>query len=360
MRYLRDNCLDPESDATLERLEKQLGKDWDEKYGSLVFDGDVELPDAIIKAIIDGDTAKVMRWIGPFPVPKKRINATNSAWMRLSILSFATMHGRLELATMALQCGADVHQLDAHGGCALEEKCAMPNAERDIQLIKLLKEWGGEIISNSAKTQREISLMDEKNRGAIEEFVPKLLEAMPRGILEAKGFAKCRALFDDPLVGRRCEIVNLSGNYSRLNGRVGVVVKYLEIYDETMVKPAMGSDRFKFVFENSKEACVARRENLKRRDRTPLDCGYWLTYKKGRFERKTFKTPEECRAYVTSLAKGKSAEVTTEIDPQAESKADEAAAELLAELGLDGSAANSHEVNRKPKARGKRKKGEKK
>ena len=197
-------------------------------------------------------------------------------------------------------------------------------------------------------------MMDEKNRGAIEEFVPKLLEAMPRGILEAKGFAKCRALFDDPLVGRRCEIVNLSGNNSHLNGRIGVVVKYLEGYDETMFKPAMGSDRFKFVFENSKEACVARRENLKRRDRTPLDCGYWLTYRKGRFERKMFKTPEECRAYVTSLAKGKSAdEVTTEIDPEAESKADEAAAELLAELGLDDSAANAHEVNRKPKARGK-------
>ncbi|EJK45029.1 hypothetical protein THAOC_36384 [Thalassiosira oceanica] len=300
-----------------------------------------------------------MRWIGPFPVPKKRINATNSAAMRTSILALATMYGKLELATMALQCGADINQLDAHGGCALEEKCMMPEADRDIQLIKLLKEWGGEIIGNSAKKRREISLMDEKNRDAIGEFLPKMMDGIPRALLGARGFAKCQALFDDPLVARRCEIVNLSGNNSHLNGRVGVVVKYLEGYDETLSRPAMGSDRFKFVFENSKEACVARRENLKRRDRTPLDCGYWLTYKKGRFERKTFKTSEECRAYVTSLARGKSAnEVTIEIDPEAEIKADEAAAELLAELGLDDSAANFHQVNRKPKARGKKKEGE--
>ncbi|EJK61454.1 hypothetical protein THAOC_18056 [Thalassiosira oceanica] len=86
-----------------------------------------------------------------------------------------------------------------------------------------------------------------------------------------------------------------------------------------------------------------RRISRERTVRTPLDCAYWLKYKRGRFECKTFKTPEECRAHVSSLAKGKSAdEVTTEIDPEAEIKAAEAAAELLAELGLDDSAADFH------------------
>ena len=65
-------------------------------------------------------------------------------------------------------------------------------------------------------------------------------------------------------------------------------------------------------------------ENLKRRDRTPDDCGYYISYENGRTTRRDFASKEECQAFVASLS-----------GAAAEARAEEAAEALLAELSID-------------------------
>ena len=54
--------------------------------------------------------------------------------------------------------------------------------------------------------------------------------------------------------------------------------------------------------------------NLKRRDRTPNDCGYYITLRKGRVIRKNFATKEDCKAYVESLVANQAAEQMAELN----------------------------------------------
>ena len=84
----------------------------------------------------------------------------------------------------------------------------------------------------------------------------------------------------------------------------------------------------------SKQVLVLGADNLKRRDRTPQDCGYYIEFKNGRTIRHDFDSNEDCRAFVAALNRGESEPVVTE---EAEARAEQAAAELLAELGLDNS-----------------------
>ena len=93
--------------------------------------------------------------------------------------------------------------------------------------------------------------------------------------------------------------------------------------------------RYKVIFEVSKEAGLVAPQNLKRRDRTPDDCGYYISYKNGKTTRHDFASKEECQAFVASLTEGEKLEGG---DAEAEARAEEAAASLLAELDLDSSA----------------------
>ncbi|EJK58672.1 hypothetical protein THAOC_21184 [Thalassiosira oceanica] len=105
--------------------------------------------------------------------------------------------------------------------------------------------------------------------------------------------------------------------------------------------------------------------NLKRRDRTPPDPGYYVEFQNNRLIRRDFKSNEECQAFITSL--GSDEEESSEVDPYAEAKAEQAAAELLAELGLDdlegpnscASKKNNQSASGKKKKRGGKKKGRK-
>ena len=89
--------------------------------------------------------------------------------------------------------------------------------------------------------------------------------------------------------------------------------------------------RYKVVFEASKEAGLICPQNLKRRDRTPYDCGYYIIFKNGRTTRHEFTSKEECQAFVSSLT-----------NVAADARAEQAAASLLAELNLDASAASDN------------------
>ncbi|EJK60803.1 hypothetical protein THAOC_18786 [Thalassiosira oceanica] len=104
-----------------------------------------------------------------------------------------------------------------------------------------------------------------------------------------------------------------------LNGDTCVVNEYLPETDE-----------YKVVMEHTREKLVLGPNNLKRRDRTRQDPGYYIEVKANRIIRREFDSNEECQAYVASITG------SDEVDDAACAKADQAAAELLSELGLDG------------------------
>ena len=53
--------------------------------------------------------------------------------------------------------------------------------------------------------------------------------------------------------------------------------------------------------EHTHETFLVGPDNLKRRDRTPEDPGYYVTFEGGEFERHTFASNEECQEFVRSL-----------------------------------------------------------
>jgi len=118
--------------------------------------------------------------------------------------------------------------------------------------------------------------------------------------------------------------------------------------------------RYKVIFEASKEAGLVGPQSLKRRDRTPDDCGYYITYKNGRTTRHDFASKEDCQSFIASLADEEAkAEVRAE---QAEAKAraehaaaEEAAASLLAEVEIDSSSDSDNRTSKKGKKKGKKK-----
>ncbi|EJK43776.1 hypothetical protein THAOC_37752 [Thalassiosira oceanica] len=123
------------------------------------------------------------------------------------------------------------------------------------------------------------------------------------------------------LGGRRCEIVNLSSR-PELNGKTCVADEHLP-----------DSNEYKVTLETkSKEALVLSPDNLKRRDRTPQDCGYYIEFKNGRTIRHDFDSNEDCQAFVAALNRNETQPAVTK---EAEARAEQAAAELLAELGID-------------------------
>ena len=66
-------------------------------------------------------------------------------------------------------------------------------------------------------------------------------------------------------------------NRPDLVGKTCIIEKYL---------PDKG--RYKVTFETSKETGLVGPENLRRRDRTPDDCGYYITFENGRTKRHDF------------------------------------------------------------------------
>ena len=86
-------------------------------------------------------------------------------------------------------------------------------------------------------------------------------------------------------------------------------------------------------------------ENLKRRDRTRGDCGYYITHENGWLTIHEFASKEECQTFVASLT-----------NAAAEARAEQAAASLLSELEIDSSvdAISEKGKHRKGKKKGRR------
>ena len=164
--------------------------------------------------------------------------------------------------------------------------------------VRLLLSWGAGFFPDS-RVSRENCIFVARKYGAHE--LAKLIES--------------------ELGGRRCEIINLSSR-PELNGKTCVADEYLP-----------DSNQYKVTLETTrKKVLVLSPDNLKRRDRTPQDCGYYIEFKNGRTIRHDFDSSEECQAFVAAL--NKEEETQPVVTEEAEAAAELAAAELLAELGL--------------------------
>ena len=203
--------------------------------------------------------------------------------------------------SLLLQLGANVDGRASFGGTVIGLALDSELAREDVNdSVRLLLSWGASFFSDTDGT-REYCASKARQYGKPE--LAKLLES--------------------ELGGRRCEITNLTSR-PELNGKTCVADEYLP-----------DTNQYEVTLENkTKEVLILDPENLKRRDRTPQDCGYYVEFKNGRTIRHDFDSNEDCQAFVAAMNIGDTQPVVTE---EAEARAEQAAAELLAELGLDDS-----------------------
>ena len=308
----------------LEQAEQQVGADWD---GVTVLEDNrkpaVVMPDYIYKAVQRGDIKSVLKWINANR-GEDRVNAISSTeLMSTPVLSIASVNDYLTMMTLLLQLGADVNFRESSGVTAMY---FVFNDSVMAEGVRLLLSWGANFFP----------IRGDKARGSREDCICLARE---------KGQHELANLLKSELGGRRCAIVNISSR-PQLNGKTCVAEEYMP-----------DGNQYKVSLETKdKEVVVLGPDNLKRRDRTPNDCGYYIELKNGRTIRHDFDSSEDCQAFVAALNSrdGKQPLVTE----KTEARAEQAAAELLAELGLDDSAIESSSCCKAKKS--KKKKGGKK
>ena len=329
-RYENNNDTDTSSEdyrvicGALAQIEEKIGAEWD---GSTFLEDSNDKPaivmsDYIGKAFKRGDIKFVLKWIYANRAEDRANAVTSHEKLAVPALTIACMHNQLILVTILLQFGANVDKRDTSGTTAIA--CALINtffsAEDTNKLARLLMSCGATFFPDGYSREDCISY------------------ARKHGI-------EIVNLLKSELGGRRCEIVDLSAR-PELNGKTCVVDEYLP-----------GSNQYKVTLETKgKEALVLDPDNLKRRDRTPRDCGYYIEFKNGRTIRHDFDSSEDCQAFVAALDGDQMQPVVTE---EAEAAADQAAAELLAELGLDDSpieSSSGRKANKSKKKKGGKKK----
>ncbi|EJK67061.1 hypothetical protein THAOC_11954 [Thalassiosira oceanica] len=309
----------------LEQAEEDVGADWD---GVTVLEDNHGTPAVLIpvyigRAIMMGDITKVLKWINA-----NRTEDRANSKVRISslpALTLACMNGHLSLMTQLLQAGANIDLMACNGSTAIGYMFTSDTEENLNDRIRLSLSWGASFFPDGGLcgTSREYCIRQATTDG--EHELANLLKS--------------------ELGGRRCEIINLSSS-PELNGKTCVADEYLQ-----------GSDLYKVTLETkSKEVLLLDSGNLKRRDRTPQDCGYYVEFKNGRTIRHDFDSNEDCQAFVAAL--NNNGETQPAVTVEEEAAAEQAAAELLAELGLDDSPG---EASRGCKAKkSKKKKGGKK
>lgn len=203
--------------------------------------------------------------------------------------------------------------------------------------VKLLMSWGAELF--------------EEGEPSIKEMKLALCET-----ITSNGYVQIAKLMSSELGGRRCEIVCAPNTRGDLVGKTCVVHEYI-----------IESNQYKVTIEFTNEVLLLGSDHLKRRDRTPQDPGYYVESENNGLNRRDFKSNEECQAFIACLSVEK--EERLENDPDAKAKAEQAATDLLAELGLEdleGPSSNASKKKEKQSAatgkkkkRGGKKKGRK-
>ena len=290
----------------VEELEQKVG-DWTETIDYSTGDENcLVLPEDVYDAARTNDIQKVLDWLGSPPVDKQRINAKNPESMNFTLVYSAVHCKNSNLLSILLQLGADVDTVNADGWTPFCSCCFQPDF---YSQARILLEWGAEIFNCPKRSKEDIVFL------ALH-----------------KGNSKMANLLNSEFGGRRCEIINMP-NRPDLIGKTCVVEEY---------QPE--KDIYEVVFETSKEAVLVGPQNLKRRDRTPSDCGYYITYKNGlvtgRTTRHEFASNEECQAFVASLS---NAPAEAELDAQS----------LLADLNI-GLSADSYRLSKKEEKKGRR------
>jgi len=252
----------------IKRLEAEIG-DYDGK--GLDYDGYLELPKYIFNAVKNNNIKRVLKWLGS-PVDKKRLNARYPGHLNSTLINLAVYTANSDLLSILLQYGADVNALDSKGWNSL-----MLATVDDLEKAKILLEWGADIIL----PRDYLNMVRDRGLSNREAFIHALIDGDEN--------TKLANLILSEFGGRRCEVINLP-NHPQLNGKTCVVEKYIA-----------KKEKYKIIFEGSGNAALVGPNNLKRRDRKPLDCGYYITFKNGKMSRREFATKEECQAYVASL-----------------------------------------------------------
>jgi len=214
--------------------------------------------------------------------------------------------------------GADVNIINSAGLSVLST--LIYDSRSHLTTIRLLLSWGAELFHEG----KQISSQEFK----------QLVDSI---VLE--GNAAVANLISSDLGGRRCKIVSAPNTRDDLVGKMCVVGRHIGQYEVTV--------------EFTNESLLLGADNLERCDRTPHDPGYFVECKNNRLIRRDFKSNEECRAFIASLGKD---EGLLEVDPDAEAKAEQAAADLLAELGLEdleGPSSSASKRGKQPVAAGK-------
>ena len=255
----------------IKRLEAEIGT-YDGEGLDYDDGGCIEVPKFIYDAFVDNDLKSIMDWLGS-PVDKKKLSARYPDFVNFTLVHLATALGYSDLMSILLQSGADVNSVDAKGWNLL-----IHAIEAGFDQAKILLEWGAEI----SFPRNILQLVQDKSVSNRDAFIRMAND-------NGNGNIKLANLVSSEFGGRRCEVINLP-NHPQLNGKTCVVEKYIT-----------KKDKYKIIFEGSGNAALVGPNNLKRRDRTPLDCGYYITFKNGRMSRREFATKEECQAYVTSI-----------------------------------------------------------
>ncbi|EJK64337.1 hypothetical protein THAOC_14940, partial [Thalassiosira oceanica] len=303
----------------VKQFEEEYGEDWD---GTMIeYDRDfVDLPKYVVMALGKGNLRTVLQWLSE----GTRVNAKSKECGNIGLLSFAAICKQHDLMSYLLLNGADVNILDSTGESLLASSCV--DGDYFSEAVRLLLSWGAELFHCGKRVTKE----------------PKLTLCQD---IFVKGYIETANLISSVLGGRRCVIVGAPSTRDNFIGKTCVVEEYIEI-----------SGQYRVRMEFTNEVLLLDANRLKRRDRTPQDPGYYVECKNNRLTRCDFKSNEDCHAFIASL--GSDVGELSKVDPDADAKAEQAAADLLAELGLGDleGPSSSASKNNQPAASGKKKK----
>ncbi|EJK68776.1 hypothetical protein THAOC_10018 [Thalassiosira oceanica] len=284
----------------VKQFEAEYGEDWE---GTVIEydDNCVSLPSYVVEAARGGNIRTALQWLGKGNI-KDRVNAKCEFAGNVGLLFVAADAKDYDLMTFLLLNGADMNIMISIGYSLLS--ALIGNDSRShLTAIRLLLSWGAEVFVEGSRMKSQ-----------------ELKQLVDQMIME--GNVTVANLISSELGGRRCKIVSAPDNRDDLVGKTCVVGRHIK-----------NSGQYEVTVEFTNESLLLGADNLERYDRTPNDPGYFVECKNNRLIRRDFESNEECRAFIASLSADEGG--FAEVDPEAEAKAEQAAADLLAELGLD-------------------------
>lgn len=282
------------------------------------------------------DLKAFMRWFyAANPARLDRANAILPSQMRsIPLLTFAIMMpSNIDLLKFLLQRGSDVNK-KSDSGRFMTDAFQLILAFRALKYhyptfcatgarpLSAVCEMGASIDSSLDHSQAVVAAKLFLSWGAEFDVDPNSMGSKQCCLARAQAQANTElvSILQSKLCGRRCELVDLSSQ-AEFNGRMCVVEEYLRASNQYLVT----------IVGRSKEEIIVSPYNLTRRDRTPEDCDYHIEFKNGRFIRIDFDSKEDYQTFLSTLNR----EEQPAVDPNAEAKAEQAAADLLAELGIE-------------------------